>query len=69
VYRRNDVKTRTLWAMFATIIFMYSCGVVNFVLDMCMLTSNSDVNVRTVLATLLLEYTVVCYVLPLRPEC
>jgi hypothetical protein len=62
--RRYDGKTRTLWAMFATILFMYSCGVVNFVLELWMFLSHPNENVHAVYATLVLGFATVRWHVP-----
>jgi hypothetical protein len=58
-HRRNNDKTRTLWAMFATIVFMYSCGVVNFALSVWVFASYPDVSMLTVLVTLIFGFSTV----------
>jgi hypothetical protein len=50
--------------MLAIILFMYSCGLVGFVLDVWLFLSYSDVNARAVLATVVLDFTTVRHVPP-----
>jgi hypothetical protein len=64
VHRRNNDKTRTLWTMFATILFMYSCGIVTFALELQLFLSYPDTNIHTELVMLVFGFTTVRHVPP-----
>jgi hypothetical protein len=50
--------------MFATILFMYTCGVVDLVLEVYLFLSYPDANVTTMLGMVILDFITVCYVPP-----